>query len=83
MMVNYTFCETITHMSKRRQRNDGYPEGSVRTTMSFSPDRYQTLEGIARQEKASRVWVVFESAEQYVADKWPPCGENQFGERSQ
>jgi metal-responsive CopG/Arc/MetJ family transcriptional regulator len=44
---------------------------SVRATISFPTDIYQTLEDIARQKKVSLAWVVREASEQYIADKWP------------
>jgi predicted transcriptional regulator len=44
---------------------------SVRATISFPSDIYQTLEKIARQKKVSLAWVVREAAEQYIANKWP------------
>jgi metal-responsive CopG/Arc/MetJ family transcriptional regulator len=44
---------------------------SVRATISFPHDLYQTLEGIAQQKKVSLAWVVREAVEQYIADKWP------------
>ena len=44
---------------------------SVRATISFPPELYETLEGIARQKKVSLAWVVREATEKYVADKWP------------
>jgi hypothetical protein len=44
---------------------------SVRATISFPTELYQTLEGIAKQKKVSLAWVVREAAERYVADKWP------------
>jgi hypothetical protein len=44
---------------------------SVRASISFPPDVYQTLEGIARQKKVSLAWVVREAAENYIAEKWP------------
>ena len=44
---------------------------SVRATISFPPEVYESLEGIARQKKVSLAWVVREAAEQYLADKWP------------
>ena len=52
---------------------------AVRASISFPPDVYETLEGIAREKKVSLAWVVREAAEQYIADKWPlfsgPKGE--------
>ena len=44
---------------------------SVRITISFPPDVYQTLDEIAREKKVSRAWVVREAAEQYIDNKWP------------
>jgi len=43
----------------------------VRATISFPPDVYETLEGIAKEKKVSLAWVVREAAENYIADKWP------------
>ena len=47
---------------------------AVRASISFPPDIYETLEGIAREKKVSLAWVVREAAEQYIADKWPLFG---------
>lgn len=44
---------------------------SVRASVSFPPELYQTLEEIAKQKKVSLAWVVRDAAEQYVAGKWP------------
>ena len=44
---------------------------SVRATISFPPELYETLEGIAREKKVSLAWVVREAAEKYIEDKWP------------
>jgi len=44
---------------------------TVRATISFPPDLYDTLEEIAKQKKVSLAWVVREAAEQYLAEKWP------------
>ena len=51
----------------------GRPEGtaSVRATISFPPELYETLEEIARQKKVSLAWVVREATERYIAEKWP------------
>ena len=43
----------------------------VRATISFPPEVYETLEGIARKKKVSLAWVVREAAEKYIEDKWP------------
>lgn len=47
---------------------------AVRTSISFPPDIYQTLEEIARKKKVSLAWVVREAAEQYIAEQWPLFG---------
>ena len=43
----------------------------VRATISFPPQVYETLEGIAKEKKVSLAWVVREAAEKYIAEKWP------------
>jgi metal-responsive CopG/Arc/MetJ family transcriptional regulator len=61
-------------MSKRgRPKSKHTPtKGStVRATISFPSDIYQTLEDIARRKKVSLAWVVREASEQYIGDKWP------------
>jgi Ribbon-helix-helix protein, copG family len=61
----------VTRGAKRKTKA-ARPEGSsVRATISFPPELYETLEGIADQKKVSLAWVVREAAEQYIADKWP------------
>ena len=42
-----------------------------RSSISFPPGLYGTLEDIAKQKKVSLAWVVREASEQYIADKWP------------
>jgi predicted DNA-binding protein len=44
---------------------------SIRASISFPPEVYETLEVIAREKKVSLAWVVREAAEQYIAGKWP------------
>ena len=46
-------------------------KSSIRATISFSPDIYETLEMIAKEKKVSLSWVVRDATEQYVANKWP------------
>ena len=61
----------MTRGAKRKAKPMTAESGSVRATISFPPELYQTLEEIAGQKKVSLAWVVREAAEQYVADKWP------------
>jgi hypothetical protein len=69
-------------MNRIHQRNESAAESPVRATISFPPEMYQTLEGIAREKKVSLAWVVREAVDQYVTDKWPLFGRNQFEEKS-
>lgn len=46
-----------------------------RTSVSFPPDLYRTLEQLAKQKKVSFAWVVRDAAEKYVADQWPLFGK--------
>ena len=46
-------------------------KAAVRASISFPPDVYETLEGIAKGKKVSLAWVVREAAEKYITDKWP------------
>ena len=41
----------------------------TRASISFPPDLYETLGGIAQQKKVSLAWVVRDAAETYVAGK--------------
>lgn len=49
----------------------------IRASISFSPDMYKTLEGIAAEKKVSLAWVVREAVEKYLADKWPLFSKKQ------
>jgi metal-responsive CopG/Arc/MetJ family transcriptional regulator len=42
---------------------------AVRASISFPPDLYETLEGLAKQKKVSLAWVVRDAAEKYVGDR--------------
>jgi predicted DNA-binding ribbon-helix-helix protein len=61
----------VTPSAKRKRQPVLVESSSVRATISFPSDIYQTLENIARQKKVSLAWVVREAAEQYIANKWP------------
>jgi hypothetical protein len=64
-------ADELTRGAKRKEKPEPIEGASVRATISFPPEMYQTLEDIARQKKVSLAWVVREAAEQYIADKWP------------
>jgi predicted DNA-binding protein len=44
---------------------------TVRASISFPHEIYETLEDIAKEKKVSLAWVVREAAEQYIGGKWP------------
>jgi metal-responsive CopG/Arc/MetJ family transcriptional regulator len=48
---------------------------TVRATISFPPDLYETLEDLAKEKKVSLAWVVRDAAEKYVADQKPKAGK--------
>jgi metal-responsive CopG/Arc/MetJ family transcriptional regulator len=61
----------MTPGAKRKGRAQPAEGNSVRATISFPSEIYQTLEDIAKKKKVSLAWVVREASEQYIADKWP------------
>ncbi len=46
-------------------------EPSPRTSVTFTPEVYTSLETIAKQKKVSLAWVIRDAAEKYVSDQWP------------
>ena len=42
---------------------------SVRATITFPPDLYETLEELAKQKKVSLAWVVRDAVEKYVEER--------------
>jgi predicted DNA-binding protein len=52
---------------------------SVRATISFPRDAYESLDEIAKQKKVSLAWVVREAVAKYIADKWPLFRREQAG----
>jgi hypothetical protein len=71
------FQRADKHMSRGQERNEAPADGSVRATISFPSELYQTLEKIAREKKVSLAWVVRDAAEKYIADKWPLFGRRE------
>ena len=57
-------------MSARRKRpGNGKTERAPRASVTFPPDLYETLGGLAKKKKVSLAWVVRDAAEKYVADE--------------
>lgn len=61
----------MTRSAGQKRRQALTDNATVRATISFPSDIYQTLEDIARQKKVSLAWVVREASEHYIAEKWP------------
>lgn len=61
----------MTKEGKRKSGHGPAKSSTVRATISFPSEIYQTLEDIARRKKVSLAWVVREASEQYIGDKWP------------
>lgn len=59
------------YMQKRMPSRKMSPTSSLRISVSFPPDIYQTIEQIAKQKKVSIAWVVRDATDRYVADQWP------------
>jgi predicted DNA-binding protein len=55
--------------------------GTVRASISFPPEVYETLETIAKEKKVSLAWVVREAAEQYIDQKWPLFSHKAAGQQ--
>ena len=60
-----------TNQGRKGSRGTDENVASVRASISFPPEVYRTLEGIAAAKKVSLAWVVRDAAEQYIAEKWP------------
>jgi len=65
---------------RRRRAKRATGASSVRASISFPTDVYDSLEEIARQKKVSLAWVVREAAEKYLADKWPLFRKQELGD---
>ena len=64
-------ADPVTRGKKRKEKLMLTEGATVRATLSFPAEIYQTLEDIALQKKVSLAWVVREASEQYIAEKWP------------
>jgi len=73
MQLGYSIILSLMKQAKQGEGREVQAEmaASVRASVSFPPELYRTLEGIAKQKKVSLAWVVREAAEKYIADKWP------------
>ena len=44
---------------------------TLRASVSFPSELYDTLERIAKERRVSVAWIVRDAAEKYVGDQWP------------
>lgn len=60
-------------MATKGKRPAKLKEGSksVRASVSFPRDLYETLEQMAKGKKVSVAWIVRDATEKYVSDQWP------------
>jgi len=63
-------------IKKEDEKKKAQRAAAVRASISFPPEIYDTLEGIAKEKKVSLAWVVREAAERYIAEKWPLFGRS-------
>ena len=56
---------------KKRERRSMKAQGAstIRASITFPPNLYETLEEIAKEKKVSLAWVVRDAAEKYAADR--------------
>lgn len=66
---------------RRGQKGGLRNTASVRASISFPPDIYETLEAIAAEKRVSLAWVVRDAAEKYISDKWPLLAAMKGGRR--
>jgi len=55
-------------MPTKTRGKKGKDTGMPRTSVSFPPDVYKTLEDLAARKKVSIGWVVRDACERYIAD---------------
>ena len=48
---------------------------TIRASITFPPNLYETLEEIAKQKKVSLAWVVRDAAERYISDQKTTVGK--------
>ncbi len=53
----------------KTKRDVNAAPASVRASISFPPDIYESLEDLAKKKKVSLAWVVRDAAERYIADR--------------
>lgn len=70
-VVNRLGNDKVTAIKGDAKRMKAESAATIRASISFPPEMYETLEVIAKEKKVSLAWVVREAAERYIAEKWP------------
>jgi hypothetical protein len=70
-VVQHTKPGVVSMPGSRRKPHTTRISRSPRTSVTFPPDIYQTLEDLAKKKKVSVAWVVRDAAEKYIAEQWP------------
>lgn len=60
----------MTHKAKRKMKPKNEAK-SMRASVSFPPELYDTIEQIAKEKKVSVAWVIRDATDKYVSDRWP------------
>ncbi|MCB1921027.1 MAG: ribbon-helix-helix protein, CopG family [Candidatus Competibacteraceae bacterium] len=58
-------------MAAKSEKPTTHTPKTVRASVSFPRELYESLEQIAQEKKVSVAWVVRDAVEKYVAEKWP------------
>src|SRR5262249_29473518 len=74
--VSPQWCSLVNSKNTRMKKKKGSGKtmkvqntSTVRASISFPPDVYESLEELAKQKKVSLAWVVRDAAERYIADR--------------
>jgi hypothetical protein len=70
------WCSVVNSTNSRMKKKKGSGKtmkmqstSTVRASISFPPDIYESLEELAKKHKVSLAWVVRDAAERYIADR--------------
>lgn len=81
-MVNSGKAAVISGADMKTRRDVNGGSTTVRASISFPTEIYQTLESLAKEKKVSLAWVVRDAAEKYVAGEKPANQEHRKGRRT-
>lgn len=70
MWCNVVHPSLDAPMAAKDKNRKAEPQ-TVRASVSFPRELYQTLGLIAKQKKVTVAWIVRDAAEKYVGEQWP------------